>query len=240
MNDILLEIAGAWEEIRCQLFYIMIDIRKLYNYLLARSQGEHVAPVTIAAWLEPKIVVSAVCVVLASVIVPILLHYLKGRREREEKLLEIRTKVYTEYFRKYEEAAKGVGNDYEKFSKVTLKDEFKKLLESGNSPDAIIEFQDAVGKFPHQIQDSHRKATEEITTLKILGSSRLLELTTEFEKLNQEILELSSEWLGEMQQALIMPDFEAPIAKKMKEKGQRANDLKEEIIKQMRFELKLD
>jgi hypothetical protein len=196
--------------------------------------------VAIAVWLDPKIVVPAICVVLASVIVPILLHYLKGRREREQKLLEIRTKAYTEYFKKYEEAAKGVGNDYEEFSKVTLKNEFRKLLESGNSPDAIIEFHDAVGKFPHQIQDAHRKATEEITTLKIIGSSRLLELTTEFEQLNQEILELSSEWLGEMQQAFTMPDFEAPIAKKMKEKGQRARDLKEEIISQMRIELKLD
>lgn len=196
--------------------------------------------VTIAAWVDPKIIIPAVCVVLASVIVPILLHYLKGKREREGKLLEIRTKAYTEYFRKYEEAAKGVGIDYEKFSKVTLKNEFKKLLESGSSPDAIIEFQDAVGKFPYQIQDAHRKATEEITTLKILGSSRLLELTTEFEQLNQEILELSSEWLSEMQQAFTTPDFEAPIAKKMKEKGQRANDLKEEIISQMRIELKLD
>ena len=195
--------------------------------------------VAIAAWLDPKIVVPAVCVVLAAVVVPILLHYLKGKREREEKLLEIRTKAYTEYFRKYEEAAEGVGNDYEEFSKVTLKNEFKKLLESGSSPDAIIEFQDAVGKFPHKIQDAHRKATEEITTLKILGSSRLLELTTEFEQLNQEILELSSEWLSEMQQAFTMPDFEAPIAKKMKEKGQRAKALKEEIINQMRRELKL-
>jgi hypothetical protein len=206
------------------------------------SQGEHVESetVAIAVWLAPKIVVPAVCIVLASVIVPILLHYLKGRREREQKLLEIRTKAYTEYFKKYEEAAKGVGNDYEEFSKVTLKNEFRKLLESGDSPDAIIEFHDAVGKFPHQIQDAHRKATEEITTLKILGSSRLLELTTEFEQLNQDILELSSEWLGEMQQALTMPDFEAPIAKKMKEKGQKAKDLKEEIISQMRIELKLD
>jgi hypothetical protein len=145
--------------------------------------------VAIAAWLDPKIVIPAVCVVLASVIVPLLLHYLKGKRERAEKLLEIRTKAYTEYLRKYEEAAKGVGIDYEEFSKVTLKNEFKKLFESGSSPDAIIEFQDAVGKFPHQIQDAHGKATEEITILKILGSSRLLEHTTEFERLHQEILE---------------------------------------------------
>jgi hypothetical protein len=192
---------------------------------------------SLVAWLDPKIVVPAIGVVLASVIVPILLHYLKAKREREDKIFEIRTKVYTEYFRKFEEAAVGVGVDYEEFSKVTLRNAFRDLLESDNSPDAIINFQDQVGKFPHQIQDSHRKATEEITTLKVLGSNRLFQLTSEFEQLNQEILEMSSEWLDEMQQALTMPDFEAPVAKKMKAKGQQAKSLKNEIISQMRSEL---
>ena len=55
---------------------------------------------TLAAWLDPKIVVPAIGVVLASVIVPILLHILKTKREREDKILEIRTRVYSEYFRK--------------------------------------------------------------------------------------------------------------------------------------------
>ncbi len=191
-------------------------------------------------WFDPQILVPAICVILASVIVPILLHYLKGRRERENKILEIRTRVYTEYFKKYEEAAEGMGLDYEHFSKVTLKNAFKELLESDNSPEAIIKFQDAVGSFPQLIQDSHRKATAEITTLKILGSEKLFELTTEFEVLSQEILELSSDWLSEMNDSLTQPDFEAPIAKKMTEKGKEANKLKEKIILQMRRELKLD
>lgn len=195
---------------------------------------------TFSIWFEPSIIVPALSVVLASVIVPMLLHYLKGKRERKAKILEIRTKAYTEYFRKYEEVAKGVGKDYEKFSKVTMKDAFRELLESDSSPDAIIKFQDIVGKFPSQIQESHRKATEEITTLKILGSSNLLQLTTEFEKLNQEMLEMSSEWLNVLNQSLTMPDFEAPIAKQMKEKGIKLKELKEQIITQMRAELELD
>lgn len=194
---------------------------------------------SLAVWLDPKIVVPAIGLVLASVIVPILLHYLKSKREREYKILEIRTKVYTEYFKKFEEVAAGVGVDYEEFSKVTLKNSFRDLLEANNSPDAIIKFQDEIGKFPYQIQDSHRKATEEITSLKILGSDRLFQLTSEFELLNQEILGMSSEWLGELQHALMNPDFDSPIAKKMKVKGQQVKKLKDEIIKQMRSELNL-
>ncbi len=82
---------------------------------------------SMAVWLDPKIVVPAVSVVLASVIVPVLLHYSKAKREREDKVFEIRTKVYTEYFRKFEEAAAGVGVDYEEFSKVTLRSTSKVL-----------------------------------------------------------------------------------------------------------------
>ncbi|APR66590.1 hypothetical protein CN03_06355 [Thalassolituus oleivorans] len=194
----------------------------------------------IAAWFSPALIIPAIGLLLASVVVPLLLHYLKGRRDKKDKIFEIRTKVYTEYFKTFEEAAKGIGEDYEKFSKVTFKDAFLKLLESESSPEAIVEFQGVVGDFPSKIQDSHRKATEQTTTLKILGSKKLYDLTKEFEVLNQEILEMSSEWLAELNQSLVMPDFEAPIALKMKEKGLRARDLKDEIIDQMRAELNHD
>lgn len=202
--------------------------------------SEVVQTIFSSAWLDPKLIMPAIGVVLASVIIPLLLHYLKGKREREDKLMEIRTRVYAEYFRKYEEAARGVGEDYEEFSKVTMKNSFRELLEADSLPDAIIKFQDTVGEFPHKIQESHRKATEEITTLKILGSSKLLELTTDFENLNQEMLEMTAEWLNEINQSLAIPDFDAPIARKMREKGIKAKELKEQIIKQMRSELKLD
>ncbi|NOY71130.1 MAG: hypothetical protein GXP14_01940 [Gammaproteobacteria bacterium] len=191
-------------------------------------------------WSDPKLIIPAISVLIASVIVPVLIHWLKGKREYNQKLLDIRTKAYTEYFKRYEEAAKSVGNDYEEFSNVTLKNEFLKLLESDASNEAIIKFQEAVGEFPNKIQSAHRKATEEITTLKIIGSNTLLVLVTEFEELNQEILELTSKWLHEMQASLTQPDFEAPIAKELTIKGKNAKALKENIIMQMRKELNLE
>lgn len=193
-----------------------------------------------AEWLTPEVVVSAIGLLLASVVVPLLLHYLKGRRDEKSKILEVRTKIYAEYFKTFEEAAKGVGQDYEKFSKVTLRSAFIKLLEAGNSPQALAEFQDVVGDFPHNIQDSHRKVTEQTTILKILGSKKLYELTKEFETLNQEILEMSSDWLAETQKSLTSPDFETPVAIEMKDKGRKIRSLKDEIIDQMRAEINHD
>lgn len=201
--------------------------------------SEVVQAIVVNPWLDPKILAPAISVMIASVFVPILLHFLKAKRERNDRILDVRTKIYSEYFKKFEDAAKNVGNDYEEFSQVTLKQQFKKLIESDNSSEAIIEFQDAVSEFPMKIQTAHRKATQEVTTLKVLGSSELFELTDQFEKAHQDILVLSSEWLAELKQGFIMEAFESPIAIEMKKKAVAITVLKEKIIKQMRTELNL-
>ena len=190
-------------------------------------------------WLTPSVIVPAISILIASVIVPLLLHWLRGEREQKARIFEVRKQVYTQYLKKYEEAAAGVGHDYEHFSKVTLKDAFRELLEAGDSPDAILAFQSVVGDFPDKIQSAHRKATEETTTIKLLGSPELLELTREFEALHQQILNTTGPWLRDLQRTLTAPDLESPIAIELKKMGKRAQGLKEKIIEQMRRELKL-
>jgi hypothetical protein len=188
-------------------------------------------------WLAPAIIVPAAGVVIASVIVPLLMHWSKGRRERANTLLAIRTAAYTEYFKKYELAAQQTGQDYEYFSRVTLQDEFLKLLRSDSSPEAIVSFNEAVGKFPSQIMSAHRKATEELTTLKIVGSNELLRLTSEFEVLNQRMLEMSTRWLEEMQTNFSGVSIESPVAAELTAMGKQAKLLKDKIILQMRVEI---
>jgi hypothetical protein len=188
-------------------------------------------------WLAPAIVVPAVGVVLASVIVPLLIHWFKGRRERINALLAVRTAAYTEYFKKYELAAQQTGQDYEYFSRVTLKDQFLKLLMSDNSPEAIVSFNEAISKFPGQIMSAHRKATEELTTLKIVGSNELLRLTDEFETLNQRMLETSTKWLEEMQANFSSASIKNPVAMELTAMGEKAKSLKDKIILQMRVEI---
>lgn len=191
-------------------------------------------------WADPKLIIPAICALIASVAIPLLLQWLKGKRERADKILELRTRAYTEYFKKYEQAAQQVGQDYEHFSKVTLRGEFEKLLKSNNSPEAIVAFNDVVGQFPNQIMSAHRKATEEMTTLKIIGSYKLLALTEEFETLNQQIIEAASKWLQEMEPAISGGSIEFPAANELTAMGERAKVLKHSIIKQMRVEIGLD
>lgn len=203
---------------------------------MAEKMTETVASV----WMSPQVLVPAISVLVASVIIPLLIHWLKGRREFSIKIFELRKEAYTKYFEKYEKAAEGLAQDYKEFSQITLKEEFQKLLESDSSSQAIVNFSEAIGKFPEKIQSSYSKATEQVTNLKIIGSNELLELVKKFECLNKEMLEMSSEWLSEMQGSLTMPDFNSPVAEKLKQKGLRAQILKEEIIAQMRKELASD
>jgi hypothetical protein len=50
---------------------------------------------------------------------------------------------------------------------------------------------------------------------------------------------MSIEWLKELNDTLGNPDYDAPIAKKMKIKGEDIKSLKDKIIHQMRSELNL-
>jgi phosphate/sulfate permease len=66
-------------------------------------------------WWFTKVVVPLAGVLIASVIIPLLLHRLKYKREREERLFDARKEAYEEYFKKLESAARDVGQEYERF-----------------------------------------------------------------------------------------------------------------------------
>ncbi len=59
-------------------------------------------------WWVSKVFVPLLGILLASVIIPLLLHRLKYKREREDRLFEARKVAYGEYFRKIESAASEV------------------------------------------------------------------------------------------------------------------------------------
>jgi hypothetical protein len=188
-------------------------------------------------WWVTKVLVPLAGVSIASVIIPLLLHHLKYKRERAEKLFESRKEAYREYFRKIETAVSDAGQEYEKFSKEIMPNAFLKLLRSNNSPESIVEFQQTVGNIAFKIQSAYQKAAEEITSLQIECSKELLEMANEFESLNKALLDKSSSWIAELSTSMLQPNSEAPMAKEMQLLGDKIRELKKRIIKQMRDEL---
>ena len=188
-------------------------------------------------WWVTKIVVPLAGVLIASVIIPLLLHRLKYKRERAERLFESRKEAYKEYFKKIESAVSDAGQEYEKFSREVMPAAFLKLLKGNNSPESIVEFQQTVGNIPLKIQKAYQKSAEEITSLQIVCSEKLLEMTDEFESLNKELLDKSSVWIGELSTSMLNPNAKTPAAKEMQLLGDRIRGLKKRIIQQMRDEL---
>ncbi|MDD2542377.1 MAG: hypothetical protein PHH28_15245 [Desulfuromonadaceae bacterium] len=197
-------------------------------------------PAEVTFWLQPQVIVPVISTILASVIIPILLHHLKYKRERAEMVFKARKEAYEEYFKKFEKSAASIGQEYDKYTNEILPQAFLKLLHSSNSPEGIVEFQATVGSFPHNIQESHRSVLEEMTTLQIFASPTLLTLIKQYEDLHREMMVQAAPWLQEANKKLTAPDLESPIADEMKLRGTRIESLKNEIIAQMRAELGTD
>lgn len=191
-------------------------------------------------WWITKVIVPLAGVLIASVIIPLLLHHLKYVRERKERLFETRRNAYHEYFKKIESAVSDAGQEYEVFSREVMPKAFLKLLESNNAPEAIVEFQQIVGEFPLRIQKAYRTASSEITTLQIVCSRPLMKLAEDFEMANKKLLDKSADWLGEMKGYMVQPDLEAPVAKEMKALGEYIRICKQALVEQMRAELGSD
>ncbi len=191
-------------------------------------------------WWVTKVVVPLAGILIASVIIPLLLHHLKYVRERKERLFEARRNAYHEYFKKIESAVSDAGQEYEGFSREIMPKAFLKLLESNNSPEPIVEFQQVVGEFPLRIQKAYRAASSEITTLQIVCSRPLMKLAEDFEVANKRLLDKSADWLGEMKGSMVQPDLETPVAKEMKTLGEDIRMCKQALVEQMRAELGSD
>lgn len=191
-------------------------------------------------WWITKVVVPLFGVLIASVVIPLLLHRLKHVRERKERLFDARRSAYESYFRKIESAASDAGQEYELFSRDVLPKAFLKLLKSNNSPEAIVEYQQTVGEFPLRIQSAYQKAASEITTLQIVCSRPLMKLAEEFETANKRLLVKSADWLGEMKESMSNQSPDMPAAAEMRELAEQIRVRKQSLVEQMRAELGSD
>ena len=189
-------------------------------------------------YFSPTVVASVLCTAIASVMIPLVLHYLKARKEDRDRLFQIRREAYTEYFKRFEDASSDISYDFEKFQKETLPTHFRKLLESNSSPEAMVEFQAAVGEFPAKVMRSFEKINNEITGLQIVASPRVLELTNEFEAINRALLNSTTPWLEGLKQGMLTPAGQAPhTSEELVGLGMRLRLCRTSIVMQMRKEL---
>jgi hypothetical protein len=195
-------------------------------------------------WFDPKLIIPACMVLVSSGLCPLLLHKYKLKRDRQEKLFDTRKQEYQQYFKKIEDAAKLAGQDYDKYLAETLPTATKKLYESNNSPEAIVEYQNTLNQFTKSINEGYQKSLNELISLRIVCSNDLAMLLDTFENTYKEMFELQPAMLEEIRQSLTIEsyitgvfNFDTPTKIKMMALGTKISDTRNSIIKVMRKEL---
>ncbi|WP_233979151.1 hypothetical protein [Pectobacterium versatile] len=195
-------------------------------------------------WVEPKYIIPAFMMLLSSGLFPFILHKYKMIREREEKLFDTRKTEYQSYFKTMEAAAKLAGQDYDKFLSETLPAASLKLYQSNSSPESIVEYQRVMQNFTKGINEGFQKATNELVSLRIVCSDLLTELLDQFEGIYHKIMSLQPQMLEELRSTMTLEsfitgqfDFDTPSKVKMMELGSELVEVRNQIIKRMRYEL---
>ncbi|MFJ5319530.1 hypothetical protein [Pectobacterium versatile] len=195
-------------------------------------------------WVEPKYIIPAFMMLLSSGLFPFILHKYKMIREREEKLFDTRKTEYQSYFKTMEAAAKLAGQDYDKFLSETLPAASLKLYQSNSSPESIVEYQRVMQNFTKGINEGFQKATNELVSLRIVCSDSLTELLDQFEGIYHKIMSLQPQMLEELRSTMTLEsfitgqfDFDTPSKVKMMELGSELVEVRNQIIKRMRYEL---
>jgi len=198
----------------------------------------------IATWIDPKLIIPAFIALVSSGAFPFLLHKYKVKREREEKLFDTRKAEYQQYFKVMENAARLAGQEYADFMATTLPEASRRLYEERSSPESIVNYQKVMHEFTKGVQEGFQKATHELVGLRIVCSKKLEQYLDKFESLYKEILDLQPKMLEEIKdslgvEAFITGDFnfESPSQLKMVALGNELGDVRNQIIRQMRFEL---
>ncbi|KGA22313.1 hypothetical protein AO825_20030 [Pectobacterium brasiliense] len=196
------------------------------------------------AWVEPKYIIPAFMMLLSSGLFPFILHKYKMIREREEKLFDTRKTEYQSYFKTMEAAAKLAGQDYDKFLSETLPAASLKLYQSNSSPESIVEYQRVMQNFTKGINEGFQKATNELVSLRIVCSDSLTELLDQFEGIYHKIMSLQPQMLEELRSTVTLEsfitgqfDFDTPSKVKIMELGSELVEVRNQIIKRMRYEL---
>ncbi|MBN3188456.1 hypothetical protein H4F65_20900 [Pectobacterium brasiliense] len=181
---------------------------------------------------------------LSSGLFPFILHKYKMIREREEKLFDTRKTEYQSYFKTMEAAAKLAGQDYDKFLSETLPAASLKLYQSNSSPESIVEYQRVMQNFTKGINEGFQKATNELVSLRIVCSDSLTELLDQFEGIYHKIMSLQPQMLEELRSTVTLEsfitgqfDFDTPSKVKIMELGSELVEVRNQIIKRMRYEL---
>ena len=189
--------------------------------------------------IERLLAPAIVSVVVTAIVAPLIFFFLKRWDEKNKRNFEIRYAEYKHYLKALEQITASAQEDFEIF----MADDFAQCLQriltrEGESSEALMELNQQVNTLTSNVRKSFSQATQELNGLRLVCSSRLLEVVNEFIDLQCQLLEESSAMLKRLDQIDINNPL-AALSGEMQAKGEQTKVLFELIVQQMRKELKI-
>lgn len=189
--------------------------------------------------IERLLAPAIVSVVVTAIVAPLIFFFLKRWDEKNKRNFEIRYAEYKHYLKALEQITASAQEDFEIFMADDFTQCLKRILtREGESSESLMELNQQVNTLTSNVRKSFSQATQELNGLRLVCSSRLLEVVNEFIDLQRQLLEESSAMLKRLDQIDINNPL-AALSGEMQAKGEQTKVLFELIVQQMRKELKI-
>lgn len=169
----------------------------------------------------------------------LMFYLLKRWDENKKRNFEVRYAEYKKYLQTLEEIAASSRSDSEKFLRNVFADFLRTpIKDEATANAALFRMEENMSSVMSKMRESFSKAHNELHGLKLVCTDKLLKLINEFVSLQKEILDQIVIILGNWRNFDIN-NPEASFSGEMKTKGKRSQQLYEEIVMQMRKELRI-
>jgi hypothetical protein len=180
---------------------------------------------------------AVVSAVVTGVLLPLLLHFMRRRDERQRRLFDIRYEEYRKYLTKLDEIAEASRVGFDAAFKEQFVPSLVRLVASGDDPAATIEpFMKAISELMDRSRDAFMKAKNELGGLRLVCSDQLLPKIERFVDVQKALLDESLQLLGKWK-TVDLNNPETALSPSAKAKSEESERLLQEIVKLMRAEL---
>ena len=186
-----------------------------------------------------KLLTSAavVAAVVTAIIGPLIFFFLKRWEDKKRRTFDIRYNEYKHYLKALEQISSAAQEDFERFMSETYAQCLHDILAAeGESNQPLIELNRKVNELTSNVRKSFSQATQELHGLRLVCSTKLLEMVNEFVAIQRTLMEESVSMMARLDQ-IDIKNPESIVSGEMKAIGQHSTELFEKIVIQMRNEL---
>ena len=187
--------------------------------------------------LRALITPAIVSTVITAILVPLMFYFLKRRDEQKKRYFEVRYAEYKKYLQVLEEIVAATRIDFEQSYMKTVASILKDMFaDPDNAATHAVRLNAALDALGSQMRQTFTRATSELHGLRLVCSDKLLGMVDEFVQLQRDLMDEAIAVMANAKNVDIN-NPEAAMTGAMKEKGQRAQPLFDQILQQMRAEL---